>query len=144
MHPYPHTYEASAEGAPTDLVKVTSPGLPTVDTTPPPQFDGPEGTWSPETLLCASVADCLILTFRAVARASKLEWHRIDCRTVGTLEKVEGGSRFTRFVSHVTLHVPAGTDCARAKLLLEKSEHGCLVANSLTGTRELVATIVEA
>ncbi|MCC6632505.1 MAG: OsmC family protein [Gammaproteobacteria bacterium] len=143
MHPYPHLYEATAEGAAADIVQVTSPGLPTLATTPPPQFDGPEGTWSPETLLCASVADCLILTFRAVARASKFEWHRISCRTEGTLEKAEGGSRFTRFVSHVALHVPAGTDAARARTLLEKSEHGCLVANSLTGKRELVAEIIE-
>ena len=144
MHPYPHLYEASAEGAPTDLIQVTSAGLPTLATTAPPQFDGPEGNWSPETLLCASVADCLILTFRAVARASKFEWHRISCRTEGTLEKVDGNSRFTRFVSHVTLRVPAGTDTARAKVLLEKSEHGCLIANSLTGTRELIAEIVAA
>lgn len=143
MHPYPHLYAASADGAPTEPVQVTSPGLPALATTPPPQFDGPEGTWSPETLLCASVADCLILTFRAVARASKFEWHRMSCRVEGTLEKVEGTSKFTRFISHVTLHVPAGTDAARAKLLLEKSEHGCLVANSLTGKRELIADIIE-
>ena len=144
MHPYPHLYEATAEGAPADLVAVNAPGLPAIGTSPPPQFDGPEGNWSPETMLCASVADCLILTFRAVARASRLEWHRIICRTEGTLEKVDGSSRFTRFTSHVTLHVPAGTDSARARLLLEKSAHGCLVANSLNGTRELVASIVEA
>ena len=142
MHPYPHLYQATADGAPTDLVQVNSPGLPAISTTPPPQFDGPEGTWSPETLLCASVADCLILTFRAIARASKFDWQRISCRVEGTLEKIEGNSRFTGFVSHVTLHVPAGTDAARAKLLLEKSEHGCLVANSLTGKRELVAEII--
>jgi organic hydroperoxide reductase OsmC/OhrA len=36
-----------------------------------------------------------------------------------------------------------GTDAARARTLLEKSEHGCLVANSLTGKRELVAEIIE-
>src|SRR5512139_1158188 len=143
MHPYPHLYEAAAEGAPTELVQVTSAGLPTIQTTPPPQFDGPAGNWSPETLLCASVADCLILTFRAIARASKFEWHRLSCRVEGTLERVDGISRFTRFVSHVTLQVPPGTDAARAKLLLEKSEHGCLIANSLTGQRELVAQIIE-
>jgi organic hydroperoxide reductase OsmC/OhrA len=144
MHPYPHLYEASAEGAPVDVIQVTAAGLPAIATTPPPQFDGPEGNWSPETLLCASVADCLILTFRAIARASKFEWHKLSCRTEGTLERVEGNSRFTSFVSHVTLHVPAGTDAARAKLLLEKAEHGCLVANSLLAKRELVTQIIEA
>jgi organic hydroperoxide reductase OsmC/OhrA len=143
MHPFPHLYEASAEGTPAQPVQVTSPGLPPLASTAPPQFDGPEGNWSPETMLCASVADCLILTFHSIARASKFEWHRIRCRTEGTLEKTEGGSRFTRFISHVTLHVPAGADTTRARLLLEKSERGCLIANSLTGTRELVADIIE-
>jgi organic hydroperoxide reductase OsmC/OhrA len=144
MHAYPHLYQACADGAPTELVQVTAPGLPSIATTAPPQFDGPEGTWSPETLLCASVADCLILTFRAIARASKFEWHRLSCRVEGTLEKVDGVSRFTRFVSHVTLQVPAGTDAARARQLLEKSEHGCLIANSLNAQRELQAQIIEA
>lgn len=143
MHPYPHVYEASAQAAPAGLVAVSSPALPALATSPPPQFDGPEGHWSPETLLCASVADCLILTFRAIARASKFEWLSLDCRTEGTLERVEGNSRFTRFTSHVTLKVPAGTDAARAQLLLEKAEHGCLVANSLTAKRELVAQIIQ-
>jgi organic hydroperoxide reductase OsmC/OhrA len=142
MHPYPHLYEAAAQGAPTDVVQVTAAGLPTIVTTPPPQFDGPEGHWSPETLLCASLADCLILTFRAIARASKLEWLSLSCRVEGTLERVDGNSRFTRFVSHVTLQVPAGADTARAKLLLEKSEHGCLIANSVSAKRELVAEIL--
>ncbi len=144
MHPYPHEYEASADAAPTDLVAVTSPVLPALVSSPPPQFDGPEGNWSPETLLCASVADCLILTFRAIARASKFEWSRLSCRTLGTLERVAGNSRFTKFVSHVTLHVPAGADVGRAQLLLEKAEHGCLVANSLNAQRELVVQVVQA
>ncbi|MFO1504799.1 MAG: OsmC family protein [Steroidobacteraceae bacterium] len=143
MHPYPHVYEAAAESAPAGLVTVTAGSLPTLHTSSPPQFDGPEGNWSPETLLCAAVADCLILTFRAVARASKLEWLGMSCSTQGTLERVDGNARFTRFVSKVTLRVPAGSDAARARLLLEKSEHACLIANSLTAQRELVAEILE-
>jgi organic hydroperoxide reductase OsmC/OhrA len=142
MHPFPHVYQATAAGAPTDLVQVASPGLPTLQTAPPPQFDGPEGVWSPETLLCAAVANCFLLTFRAIARASKFEWQQLDCRVEGTLERVDGSSRFTRFVSHVTLHVPAGADADRAKLLLEKAEHGCLISNSLSAKRELVAQVV--
>jgi organic hydroperoxide reductase OsmC/OhrA len=40
--------------------------------------------------------------------------------------------------------VPPGTDAARAQELLERSERGCLVANSLKGERTLQVTIVEA
>lgn len=144
MHPFPHVYQVSATSSQNSLVEVSAAGLPSLQISPPPQFDGPAGNWSPETLLCASVANCLILTFRAIARASRFDWHQVGCDVEGTLERTEGNSRFTRFVSRVRLVVPAGTDANKAKLLLEKAEHGCLIANSLTAQRELVAEIIHA
>ena len=100
--------------------------------------------WSPESLLCAAVADCFILTFRAVSRAAKFDWLTLQCRVEGTLERVDGQSRFTRFATHATLSVPAGADAAKARALLERAEHGCLIANSLRGTRTLDAEVIEA
>ena len=120
------------------------PDLPALDTAPPPQFDGPGGLWSPETLLCAAVANCLILTFRAIARASKFDWLELNCRTEALLERVQGGARFTRYTSYATLKLPAGADAAKARLLLEKSEHSCLVANSLNGERLLHVEVTHA
>jgi organic hydroperoxide reductase OsmC/OhrA len=143
MHPYPHLYRAAAAGNPTGSLNVTSPGLSDIETAPPPEFDGPGGLWSPETLLCAAVADCFIFTFRAVARAAKFPWLSLECRVEGTLERLEGQSQFTRFASHATLSVPSGADVAKARELLEKAEHGCLVANSLRGARTLVADVLE-
>jgi organic hydroperoxide reductase OsmC/OhrA len=142
MHPYPHQYRVTAAATPQGEVVTTSGNLPPLAVNPPPQFDGPEGYWSPETLLAAAVADCLVLTFRAIARASKLEWRSLECETEAVLERVGGNSQFTRFITRARLAVPAGTDEARARQLLEKAEHGCLVANSLSGARELVAEIV--
>ena len=135
MHPYPHTYTVTASATASSNVAVAGPDLPALDTAPPPQFDGPGGLWSPETLLCAAVANCLILTFRAIARASKFDWLELNCRTEALLERVQGGARFTRYTSYATLKLPAGADAAKARLLLEKSEHSCLVANSLNGER---------
>jgi organic hydroperoxide reductase OsmC/OhrA len=143
VHPYPHLYRVAAAATGTGNVTLSSAALPDIASAPPPEFDGPGGLWSPETLLCASVADCFILTFRAIARASKFEWLGLECITEGTLERAEGGARFTRFVTRATLRVPAGADAARARLLMDKAEHGCLIANSLTGARELVAEVVE-
>ena len=143
MHPYPHLYHAATSGGPTAFVTVTSAGLPDLSSASPPEFDGPGGVWSPETLLCAAVADCFVLTFRAIARASKLEWVSLDCSVEGTLDRVEGVTRFTRYVTRATLQVTPGTDRGKAQTLLEKSEHGCLVANSLTGPRELIALVIE-
>jgi organic hydroperoxide reductase OsmC/OhrA len=141
MHPYPHTYVASAHGGATGIVMVQAAGLPDISTAPPPQFDGPEGLWSPETMLCAAIADCFILTFRGVARASRLEWLQLDCSVDGTLERQGTVTRFTRFATSAELTVPQGTDVDRARALLERAEQVCLVSNSLNGTRTLQAHV---
>jgi peroxiredoxin-like protein len=144
MHPYPHVYHAATRGGPEGFVTVSAPELPDLPSAPPPQFDGPGGMWSPESMLCAALADCFVLTFRAIARASKFEWIDLDCNVEGTLERAGGVSRFTRYVTRATLRVPAGTDAAKARLLLEKAEHGCLVSNSVNGARELQTEVIEA
>lgn len=144
MHPYPHTYTVSAAGTTTGSVAVTAAQLPTLQTAPPPEFDGPGGLWSPETLLCASLADCFLLTFRAVSRVAKLEWLRVECRVEGVLERVERVSQFTRFATFAILTVPPGTDVAKARDLLERAEHSCLISNSLRAARTLEAQVVAA
>jgi organic hydroperoxide reductase OsmC/OhrA len=65
----------------------------------------------------------------------------LESRTVGTLERIDGKMRFTRFETHATLHVAAGTDVERARKLLEKAESSCLVANSLSSERHLTAEV---
>jgi organic hydroperoxide reductase OsmC/OhrA len=141
MHPYPHTYVASATGEGKGFIGLTSAQLPAIESAPPPEFDGPGGVWSPETLLCASLADCFILTFRAVSRAARFEWSRLECRVEGVLERPERTSQFTRFTTFAKLTLPEGTDGSRARELLERAEHGCLIANSLRVTRTLEAEI---
>ncbi len=144
MHPYPHVYTAGASGEPAGPVPVTSPTAPAIATTPPPQFDGPEGYWSPETLLTAAVANCFILTFRAISRPARLDWVRLECEVTATLDKVDGVTQFSRFETQATLTVAPGTDDAKARQLLEKAEHFCLIANSLRGERSLHTKVVAA
>lgn len=141
MHPYPHKYVASATGEGKGLVTLTSAQLPSLETASPPEFDGPAGVWSPETLLCAALADCFVLTFRAVSRAASFGWLRLECRVEGVLERVERTSQFTRYTTFAKLTVPEGADSARARGLLERAEQGCLIANSVRGTRTLEVEI---
>lgn len=142
MHPYPHNYVVSARGEASGSVAVTAQDLPGLDTGPPRQFDGPGGQWSPETLLCAAVADCFILTFRALGRATRLEWRRLECHVEGTLDRVERTAQFTAFKTVATLVVPRGTDIGRANKLLEQAEHTCLISNSLRAHRALETQVV--
>ena len=121
---------------------MSSAQLPHIESDAPPEFDGPGGVWSPETLLCASLADCFVLTFRSIARIGKLPWVQLECRIEGVLERVERVSQFTRFATFAVLRVPAGTDVAAARAALERAEHGCLIANSLRAARTLEAEVI--
>jgi len=141
VQPYPHTYEANASAEPTGLVAVTSGQLETLGTAPPAEFGGPGDRWSPETLLVASAANCFALTLRALARRAKLHWLRLDCRVEGMLDRVDGVVRFSRFLTRATLLVPKGTDETDARRLLEQTERGCLILNSLRAERHLEAEI---
>ncbi len=131
MHPFPHRYQVNASGGAAGNVRVSSRGLPSLDTSAPPEFDGPAGHWSPETLLAGAVADCYILSFRAVARASKLEWQSLDVDVQAVLDRVEGVTRFTRFVISARLCLAEGASETLAHTVLEKSKKVCLVTNSL-------------
>jgi organic hydroperoxide reductase OsmC/OhrA len=143
LHPYPHLYRASASAASLGAVMVASPSLPVIETASPPEFDGPRGLWSPESLLCAAVADCFVLTFRSVSRAAQFPWLDLECRVEGTLEKVDAQPQFTRYACFAKLTIPTGSDSAKARALLERAEHNCLIANSLRGTRTLELEVLE-
>jgi len=131
MHPFPHHYTVSARAAGEKPVTLTSPGLATLETAPPPEFGGPGDCWSPEGLLIASAVDCFVLTFRGIAGASKYAWTRLECESDGVLERVDGVTRFTSITIGATLFVPEGSDRDKGVKLLEKAEQTCLVMNSL-------------
>jgi organic hydroperoxide reductase OsmC/OhrA len=142
MQDYPHRYVVRADSPQQGVIDVSSPGLETLPTLAPAEFDGPGDLWSPETLLVASVANCFMLTFRAVARGSRFEWNSVSCSVEGILDRVDRVTRFTDYHIRVTLRVPEGSDEHKARRLVEKSESVCLVTNSLTGEKHLNAEII--
>lgn len=144
MKPLPHVYSVAAAGSAGGSVAITAAGLPQLTSAAPPEFDGPGDQWSPESLLAAAVASCFILTFRSIARASRLEWTRLECHAEGTLERLDGVMQFTRVVTRATLTVLEGTSTVLCERALTKAEEGCLVANSLRCKRELQMEIVKA
>lgn len=141
MHPFPHHYVINAAVRPVGDVPLSADGIRVIESAPPKEFDGPGNQWSPEGLLTASVADCFVLNFRAIATASRFAWTSLDARTEGTLDRIDGKMRFTRFETHAKLLVPAGADVERAKKLLEKAEATCLVSNSLSSERHLTVEV---
>ena len=142
MQDLPHQYLVAAAAKNSGNVTLSSPGVADLDSAPPAEFGGPGDQWSPESLLVGAVADCFVLSFRAIARAPRLEWTALHCEANGTLDRVERTTQFTAFAVRATLTVPAGTDAAKAERLLQKAEQVCLITNSLKAESHLDATVV--
>lgn len=132
MKPLPHRYEVRLAGGPLGHAKLASPGVPDLVTAAPADFGGPGDAWSPEQLLLAAVDACFLLTFRAIAQASRIEFTSLAIDGEGVVDKSNGGIRFTEIVLRPRLALPAGADTVRARRALEKAEKTCLVSSSLS------------
>ena len=141
MHALPHQYRVTGTGRSTGDVELTAERLTTLRSASPAEFDGPGDRWSPETFLVGAVADCFILTFRAVANASRLSWISVECDVTGTLDRVDRVTMFTHFDMAVHLVVAAEVDADRARHALEKAERNCLIASSLKASVAMNATV---
>ena len=141
MQDFPHHYAVAASAKTDSNVRLDSPGLEPLESAGPAEFGGPGDRWSPETLLVAAVADCFILSFRAIARAARMEWESLSVDAVGDLDKVGRKVQFVSFQLNVKLIVPEGTREDKAQKLLEKAEKSCLITNSLKAPSHLQTDI---
>ena len=144
MQEFPHHYLVSAEAEDSGTVVLKSDTMPQLVSAPPAEFGGPGDQWSPEHLLVAAVVDCFVLSFRAIARASKLEWTSLEASAEGTLDRVDRVTQFTAFSMKATLAIPAQTDSDKAQRLLEKAESTCLITNSMKAPCHLEVDIIAA
>ena len=131
MQPLPHHYDVTVTTNEKGPVEIVSRGLDSLMSAPPPEFDGPGNLWSPETLIVAAVADCFVLTFRAIANVTKLRWTSLVCDAKGTVDRSDAVTRFTAMRLRARLSLPDGADVDKANKILEKAEKACLVGNSL-------------
>ncbi len=137
MKPLPHRYEARISSGPDGYATLSSAGVPDLRTAPPLDFDGPGDAWSPEQLLVAAVEACFLLTFRAIAKASRIEFTSLSVEGEGIVDRSNGGMRFTEIVLRPRVALPAGVDTVRVRRALEKAERTCLVTASLGTTVRL-------
>ena len=133
----PHEYTASANAEFTSHVTVALEGMPDLTVAPPANFGGPGDLHSPEDLQVAAVASCFILSFKAVAAASKLEWESLSVKVEGALDRVERAVQFTEIKTSARLLLAAGASREKGERLLEKAEQTCFITNSLKADKKL-------
>ena len=117
-------------------------GKPDVQVGPPPEFGGPDGTWSPEELLVAAVGSCLMATFLYYARRSGVELIRYRSEAEGVVELEGRRLAFTSFTVRPSVTVAAGHLTA-AQEAMERAR-ACLVSNSLTADVRVEPEVSEA
>ena len=139
---FPHYYSARAEAIRTNGVVISSGGVPSLRTAPPPEFGGPGDQWSPETLVVAAIADCILMTFQSIASAKRFAYTNLVCDVQGKLDRQSRVTSFTEFSIRVRLSLPAGAQSEHdARGLVEKAKEHCLLTNSLKGLVHLETTI---
>ena len=106
-------------------------GKPPLEVASPPEFKGHPGIWSPEDLLVSSVNACVMMTFLTFAARKEIGLVSYESEATGTLELLEGKSRFTRILVRPRIVVEKSADRDRALAVLQEAERACLISNSL-------------
>ena len=138
-----HFYTATAKATDSGSVGIDIDGLESMESNAPKEFGGPGDKWSPEDLLVAAVADCFVLSFRAVAGMSKYSWKDLSCEVTGELDKSDTGVQFVGFKVNAKLVIDADADAGRAESLLKKAKGACFITNSLKAPAELELEVVQ-
>ncbi|MDX2425319.1 MAG: hypothetical protein QNK15_03615 [Cycloclasticus sp.] len=73
MSALPHQYKVTVAGKTDNTLMAQADHLPDLKVAAPVRFGGPGDQWSPEELIMAALANCLILSFRAITRAPKFD-----------------------------------------------------------------------
>lgn len=116
---------------------LTAEGKPELTVATPPDFQGPEGVWSPEEMCVASVNSCMMTTF--LYYADKQDFSVADYRSdaEGTVIFDEGTLRFSRIVVRPVVTLKSESDREDVEKALQLAESKCLVSNSLKADVEV-------
>lgn len=142
--PFPHRYEVSLSWKGGETSELSSGPRPVLPGGPPAQFDGTDETrWSPEHLVLAALAQCLLLTWISLNKRSQIPLKGWESKGESVLEKTKEGLVFTSFKLSVTLKTDADR-VDEARRLLDTAKKYCIIANALKTAPTLEANVVPA
>lgn len=144
MSQEPHDYPVTVRWVGEKEGVAESPdNLPPLPVSSPPQFGGPPGVWSPEHLLVAATASCLMTTFLAIAGLSSLSVLSFEAPALGTLSRGEDRRyRVARIVLRPRITLTREADREKALRLVAKAHDACLITRSLN-TEVVVEPVIE-
>ncbi len=130
-HPFPHRYELDCVWTGGDRCDLSAGTRPVIKGGAPPEFDGSDPSlWTPEHLILAALAQCLMATYHALNKRDPIETRSYSSKAESVLEKTREGLVFTSFKIAVTVKVPAAR-AEDARKLIELSKKYCITSNAL-------------
>lgn len=109
----------------------------------PPEFkNGVPNLWSPEHLFTAAINSCFMTTFLAIAENSNFPIKSFHCEAKGKMEMVDGKYLMTEVELFPHLVIEDERNREKGERLLQKSDHACLISNSVKAKVKLTTTVV--
>ena len=106
-------------------------GKPPLPVSAAPPFLGDPTLHNPEDLLVAALSACHFLSYAALCARSGIEVVAYEDRAHGTMDRVDGKTRFTEVVLRPRVTIAAGADAAKAHALHERAHAICFIASSV-------------
>lgn len=114
----PGTWEASAEHFPALICAI------------PKEFQGSGDGYSPEDLFAISVMNCIIATYKVIAKMVNLTFDKITSDATVSIEVVNKKPTITSL--HINFKVHQPSDPAKAEKIFEDTKRNCMVSNAIS------------
>jgi organic hydroperoxide reductase OsmC/OhrA len=115
-------------------VRVDTDGKPALPLSAAPAFRGDPALHNPEDLLVAALSSCHFLSYAALCARSGVEVVAYEDDATGTMDRVDGVTRFTEVVLRPRVTLAAGTpaaDAEKARALHDRAHAICFIASSV-------------
>jgi len=112
-------------------VRLDVEGKPSLPLSAAPPFRGDPALHNPEDLLVAALSSCHFLSYAALCARSGIVVVAYEDDASGTMDRVDGKTRFTEVVLHPRVTLAPGSDAAKARALHERAHALCFIASSV-------------
>jgi organic hydroperoxide reductase OsmC/OhrA len=112
-------------------VRVETEGKPPLALSAAPAFRGDPSLYNPEDLLVAALSSCHFLSYAALCARSGIEVVAYEDDATGTMDRVDGVTRFTEVVLRPRVTLAPGADAEKARALHERAHAICFIASSV-------------
>jgi organic hydroperoxide reductase OsmC/OhrA len=116
-------------------------GKPSIPGSASSRFFGDDGRYNPEDLMLASLGECHLLTYLALAAKAGIRVTALSAQVRGTIGRVEGKMRFREATIRVVTEIAAGADAEQAHQLHEPAHEHCFMASSVNFPVRIEATV---